>query len=82
MQTRKLSLIEAATNTAVGFVLSFALQSWIFQELSHGFNLGVTAAFTVLSLVRGYVLRRAFNRYRAARPYQAVNYVDYLRRRS
>jgi N-acyl-L-homoserine lactone synthetase len=46
------SFMETVTNTTIGFVVS--LITW-------GQNLGITAIFTVVSVVRGYILRRAFN---------------------
>ena len=64
-QTKKLSLIEALVSTAVGFVLSF-IAGLIFIPIFVGpvntaNNLALTSIFTVLSIGRGYVLRRIFN---------------------
>lgn len=64
-QSRKHSGLEAAANTAVGFVLSVALGQMIFPAFGAAISLKqnfvITAAFTVLSFVRSYLVRRAFN---------------------
>ena len=66
MQTKKQSLTEAITNTAVGFVVSLASIFLILPvfgiESTPLKNIGITAYFTVVSIARGYVLRRVFNR--------------------
>lgn len=65
-QTRVVSLIEVVMSTAIGFVVSFA--AWPPVAHLYGFdysvqsNLGITAIFTVLSIARGYVVRRFFAR--------------------
>ena len=65
MQSRWISLLEAGLNVMAGVVLSFLLQLALFRAMgitaSIGQNLLVTAAFSALSLARGYVLRRLFN---------------------
>lgn len=66
MQTRIMSLIEAATNTVIGFVVNFTANLLILPII---FGIRVTIAenmvlgliFTVISVVRGYLLRRFFN---------------------
>jgi len=66
MQTRRGSLLESALSTASGFVLAFVLWQWVAAPL-WGYevtlldNLGLTSLFTVASVVRSYVWRRAFN---------------------
>lgn len=65
MQSKKHSLIESVSNTAVGFVISFAAQ-WVIYPL-YGFeptflvNLQLVCIFTAISIGRNYVIRRAFN---------------------
>jgi predicted membrane protein len=65
-QTKKQSLLESATNTAVGFVISLIATFIIFPlvgfESSFSKNLIVTAFFTVVSLATGYFIRRFFNK--------------------
>lgn len=65
-QTKLESFIEASLNTAIGFVISYL--TWILivvplyhMELSHKDNLMITLIFTVVSVIRGYVVRRYFN---------------------
>ncbi len=59
------SAMETVTNTAVGFVLSLIVWQGVCvmyripMPITH--NLGITTIFTIVSLVRQYVIRRAFN---------------------
>lgn len=67
MQSRCFSLIEVVCNVASGFVLSFFIWMLLMPPLfgiktSPSAGLGVTAVFTVVSIIRGYVWRRLFNR--------------------
>jgi len=66
MQTRRLSLIEAVANVGVGYALAVAAQivvfPWFGLEASIGENLAIGALFTLISLIRGYALRRLFAR--------------------
>lgn len=65
-QTRLGSLIEALTNTAVGFCISMAFSAIVYPlygwHPSLAINFQITMWFTILSIGRGYVLRRAFTR--------------------
>lgn len=65
-QTRLESLAETLINTALGFAVSYfawPVAAWWFNiPYNHGSHLGVVAFFTVLSIARGYVVRRFFNR--------------------
>jgi predicted membrane protein len=65
-QTKKQSLIESLTNTAVGFLISLAATFVIIPLVGYAStfskNLIVTLFFTVVSIVRGYVIRRYFNK--------------------
>lgn len=66
MQKRTHSLIESVGNTAVGFVLSVLTWEFIVKPVwnihtSFAENLQITAVFTVISIARGYVLRRVGN---------------------
>jgi len=66
MQTKKQSFLEAITNTAIGFGISYASTFLIFPlvglKTSAGTNLLITIYFTVISIIRGYVIRRWFNK--------------------
>jgi hypothetical protein len=66
MQTKKHSFYEAFFNTAVGFLISLASTFLIFPlvgfESSAGKNIIVTLFFTIVSILRGYIIRRFFNK--------------------
>lgn len=66
MQSKRKSLIEAVTNTVVGLVTSFVIQLIIYPVLNIpvtiGQNVLITFVFFAASIVRGYLLRRVFNR--------------------
>ena len=63
-QTRTLSLIEAVTNVIVGYALAVITQILVFPAfglnatLAQNLKLGLV--FTVVSIARGYALRRLF----------------------
>ncbi len=63
-QSRQLSLLEAVTNVAVGYVLAVATQIVVFPafglQANLGDNLAIGAVFTGISLIRSYALRRLF----------------------
>jgi hypothetical protein len=69
-QKRVVSLIEAATNAIVGYGLAIATQIAVFPWF--GLETGLTEHLTIglvfvgVSLVRGYLLRRLFERFRVA----------------
>jgi len=66
-QSKLHSLLESAANIVIGFAISIAAQMVIFPwfgiYISFSDNLLMGLFFTVVSLIRSYVLRRAFNRY-------------------
>lgn len=67
MQSRRMSLFEATTSTAIGFAVSLITQFVAFPLVGiHGAtmtqNLQLTCIFTVVSIARSYVVRRIFNR--------------------
>ena len=66
-QSRRASLIEALTNVAVGFVLSALTTAIVFPLFGYPIrwadNLSIAGIFTVVSILRGYALRRLFNRF-------------------
>ncbi len=63
-QSRTMSLVEAATNVIVGYVLAIVTQIVVFPwfgietELAEHMAIGIV--FVGVSLVRGYLLRRLF----------------------
>ena len=65
-QTRTASLLEAGTNVLVGYVVALLAQQLVFPlfgiHTSLAQDSAIAAAFTAVSLVRSYVLRRIFER--------------------
>lgn len=59
-----MSLVEAGANVAVGFLVALATQLVVFPvfglEATLGQNLAIGGVFTAVSVVRSYLLRRAF----------------------
>ena len=70
-QSRKASLLEAILNTLIGFWISvlanlFLLPLWGLKvSLVQSIEIGVV--FTFVSILRSYLLRRAFNFYHITR---------------
>ena len=58
-------MVETITNVAIGLVVSFLSQVVIFKlydiHISLAQNLELTLYFTVVSVIRGFALRRFFN---------------------
>ena len=65
MQSRRMSMIEVATNIVIGLVVSFISQIAIFKlydiHISVTQNIEITIWFTVISIIRSYLVRRWFN---------------------
>jgi len=63
-QSKRMSLVEAITNTVVGYGVAVATQLIVFPlfgiEASFSEQLGIGAIFLLVSLARSYLLRRAF----------------------
>jgi hypothetical protein len=63
-QTKKQSLFESVVNVAVGFGVALLIQIIVFPLFgiiaSFGENLAISAIFTIVSILRGYILRRFF----------------------
>lgn len=70
-QTRKGSMAESAVSVAIGFVVSMVITALVFplygMPITTSHNVQITAIFTVASLLRSYVVRRAFNRIGSSR---------------
>lgn len=64
-QSRLSSLIEATVNTAIGFVIALVSQFALFPlvgiHVSMAVQLELVTYFTIISVIRSYVLRRWFN---------------------
>lgn len=69
-QSRRMSAIESISNVAVGYGIAVAAQIVIFPlfhiNVPLSDNLAIGGCFTLVSLVRSYILRRIFNRLRNA----------------
>jgi hypothetical protein len=65
-QTKRKSLIESVTQTVVGLVVSFGIQLVIYPLLNipvtFSQNLIITSVFFIASIIRGYIIRRIFNK--------------------
>lgn len=64
-QSKRHSVAEAITSTVVGlgvaFVMNFILYAAYHIPVSTGVNVAITMWMTLVSLIRGYILRRMFN---------------------
>ena len=65
-QSRLQSLIERCSDAVVGILLSWAatphiLRLFGFESDQAAVNLGIVLCFTIISIARGYVVRRLFN---------------------
>lgn len=65
-QSCRASLVESVANTAIGWTINFGANLAILPAF--GFNVtpldaaGIGVIFTGISIARGYVVRRVFNR--------------------
>lgn len=66
-QSRKGSLTEALINVAIGFSINYCANLLVFplfgMHISMTDNVLLGAIYTVISIVRSYVIRRWFNGY-------------------
>ena len=66
MQSKKQSLIESLTNIFIGYFVALASQMAIFPlfdiHISVSDNIWIGVWFTVISIIRSYVVRRVFNK--------------------
>jgi len=65
-QTKKLSIIESVTQTIIGLVTSIVIQLILYPVLNipvtFSQNLIITFVFFITSIIRGYLVRRYFNK--------------------
>ena len=65
MQRRSISALDALVSTAVGFLVSMALTLTVLPAFGYAVSSshawGITSIYTAASLLRGYLVRRAFN---------------------
>jgi hypothetical protein len=66
MQPKRHSLAESITNTVAGLVISVGIQLAIYPAMGipvkFSQNIVITCIFTIASILRGYLIRRIFNR--------------------
>lgn len=67
-QSRKHSIIESFTNIIVGLGVSITANNYVLPavagcSLTVQQNVAISVIFTIISLIRSYLLRRAFNRW-------------------
>jgi len=66
MQSKRHSAFEAVANVVIGYLVSVAANILILPLFGYAVTVadsfGIGLAFTAVSLVRSYVLRRLFNR--------------------
>lgn len=65
-QKRRHSALETVLSTSIGFIVAMAVWEWIVAPI-YGLptdayvNLGITCIYTIISILRGYFVRRLFN---------------------
>lgn len=66
MQSKNKSIVESLTNTVTGLLTSFLIQIIIYPLLdipvTVGQNVLITLVFFIASFLRGYLIRRFFNK--------------------
>ena len=64
-QKKKHTIIETCIGTALGYTVAIMTQRIVFPifdiHVSHSENFLIAGIFTVVSLIRGYYVRRLFN---------------------
>jgi len=65
-QSKNQSVIESLTNVVVGLLTSFGIQRIMFPllsiDVSINQNIIITGVYFVVSFLRGYLIRRLFNK--------------------
>lgn len=68
-QSKIMSAVESVANVAIGYGVAIATQAAVFPlfgiHATTADHLAIGGIFTVVSLVRSYLLRRFFNRIKA-----------------
>ena len=67
MQTKKQSLIEQVVNVGTGFIIAqvmvlYLIPCWDSSSLTWVDSFYISSIFTSVSLTRGYIFRRLFNK--------------------
>lgn len=65
MQTKKQSFIESLTSTTIGIIIGIVLNLTILPIFGYPVSLSdslwISVIFTVISIIRSYIIRRWFN---------------------
>ena len=65
MQSKKHSLLETCLSTFIGFVVALLTQiivfPWFNMQVTLFDNVLISLIFTIVSIIRGYSVRRLFN---------------------
>jgi len=66
MQSKRESIVEVIINVFVGYILNLLIQITLFPffdiHISISDNMLLTLLFTTISMIRGYLIRRFFNK--------------------
>ena len=66
-QSKKRSMIEAITNVVIGFLAAYFANITVLPAFNYHVTLSegayIALIFTIISLIRAYVVRRLFNYY-------------------
>lgn len=64
-QSRKMSAVETVASTFIGLVVAYATQMLVFPlfgiHVPHTTHVAMVTIFTLVSIVRGFAVRRLFN---------------------
>lgn len=67
-QSRTGSIIETIVNTAIGWLVNFCANFVVLPLFGYHItvrdNIAIGVIYTLISIVRGFVIRRVFNRFR------------------
>ena len=65
MQTKKQSMIESLTSTTIGIIIGIVLNLTILPIFGYPVSLSdslwISVIFTIVSIIRSYIIRRWFN---------------------
>lgn len=65
MQTKKQSMIESLTSTTIGIIIGIVLNLTILPVFGYPVSLSdslwISVIFTIVSIIRSYIIRRWFN---------------------
>jgi hypothetical protein len=71
-QSRLSSFMETCLSIAIGFIVSLIITAYLLPAYGHPVSLSsnfqITAIYTVASIIRGYFVRRLFNKFHSHPP--------------